>query len=144
MRTVLVSACLLGVRCRYDGQSKPRETLQRKLRGTVCVPICPEQLGGPPTPRPPQQLVGGDGNGVLDGKARVVNECGEDVTECFLLGAREALRLARQHGADVAYLKSKSPSCGCGLVRIDGEWQPGDGVTAALLRRHGVRVHPVP
>jgi uncharacterized protein YbbK (DUF523 family) len=144
MRTVLVSACLLGVRCRYDGQSKPRGKLQRKLRGTACIPVCPEQLGGLPTPRPPQQLVGGDGSDVLDGTARVVNECGEDVTERFLVGAQEALRLARQHGAAVAYLKSRSPSCGCGLVRIDDEWGPGDGVATALLRRNRIRVHPVP
>ena len=144
MRTVLVSACLLGVRCRYDGQSKPRPALQHKLPGTARIPVCPEQLGGLPTPRPPQQLLGGDGADVLDGTATVVNECGADVTDRFLLGAQEALRLARQHNVRVAYLKSRSPSCGCGLVCIDGEWGPGDGVTTALLRRHGLRVHPVP
>ena len=140
MRPVLVSACLLGVRCRYDGKSRPCRHLIDKLRGMAVVPICPEQLGGLPTPRPGQCFHGGDGHEVLAGRARVINDLGEDVTEHFLRGAREAVRLARLCGAEVAYLKSRSPSCGFGQVDIEGMLRPGDGVTAAALLRQGIRV----
>lgn len=140
MEHVLVSACLLGCRCRYDGESKPRADAIARLREVACVPLCPEQLGGLATPRPRQWLVGGDGHAVLDGHARVVNERGEDVTEQFVRGAEETLRLARLFGVELAYLKSKSPACGHGLVDIEGEWRDGDGVTTALLVRKGIRV----
>jgi len=137
---VLVSACLLGVPCRYDGASKPCPRLIAKLRRTAAVPICPEQLGGLPTPRVRQYLVGGDGHAVLDGQAHVVNELGADVTDHFLRGAAEAVRLARLFDVHVAYLKSKSPSCGYGLVDIEGVWTAGDGVTTAGLLRRGIRI----
>ncbi len=140
MRHVLVSACLLGCRCRYDGASKPRADVLRRLRDVACVAVCPEQLGGLATPRPRQWLVGGDGHAVLDAMARVVNELGDDVTEPFLRGADETLRLARQLGVELAYLKSRSPSCGHGLVDIEGHWRDGDGVTTAALLRAGIRV----
>lgn len=140
MHHVLVSACLLGVKCRYDGQSKPCPRLIAKLRGAAVLPVCPEQLGGLPTPRPRQCLDGGDGHAVLAGQARVINKLGEDVTKQFLRGADEAVRLARLYRIEVAYLKSKSPSCGYGLVDIDGIWRPGDGVATAALLRHGIRI----
>ena len=143
MRHILVSACLLGVRCRYDGASRPRRHVIDKLRGTAFLAVCPEQLGGLPTPRPPQDFAGGDGHAVLDGRARVVNTMGEDVTAQFLLGAREAVRLARLHRAEVAYLKRRSPACGCGQVYVCGKLCPGDGVTTAALRRAGIRIIPV-
>ncbi len=143
MSRVLVSACLLGTRCRYDGNAKPREHIIEKLRGTAFLPVCPEQLGGLPTPRPQQHLVGGDGHAVLAGKARVVNTLGEDVTEPFVAGARETVRLARLFRADVAYLKTRSPSCGCGQVCIEGKLCPGDGVTTAALRGAAIRIIPV-
>ncbi|MFP4055892.1 MAG: DUF523 domain-containing protein [Candidatus Brocadiia bacterium] len=140
MAPVLVSACLLGVRCRYDGAAKSCARLREALAGKAWLAVCPEQLGGLPTPRPRQHLVGGDGHAVLDGKARVVNELGEDVTAQFLRGAQEVARLARLSGAQEAWLKSRSPSCGHGLVDVGGPWQEGDGVAAALLLREGVRV----
>ena len=140
MEHVLVSACLLGCRCRFDGRSKPHAALVAKLRDVGCVPVCPEQLGGLATPRPRQWLQGGDGHAVLAGRAQVVNELGEDVTEQFLRGAEEAVRLAKLFGVEVAYLKGRSPSCGYGLVDIEGTWRPGDGVTTAALLRQGVRV----
>ena len=143
MRHAMVSACLLGVSCRYDGGSRPRPWLAEKLRDVALLPICPEQLGGLPTPRPRQHLVGGDGDDVLAGRARVVNEGGEDVTESFLRAAREVVRLARLFRVEVAYLKARSPACGCGLVDIEGAWTAGDGVTAAALRQEGIRVFPV-
>lgn len=140
MRRVLVSECLLGVSCRYDGASRPCDHLAARLRDVAFVPVCPEQLGGLPTPRPRQWLVGGDGRAVLAGRARVVNELGDDVTDHFLRGARETLRLARLYGVDLAYLKTRSPSCGHGVVDIERRWTPGQGVTAAMLLDAGIRV----
>lgn len=115
----------------------------KELRGRTLIPICPEQLGGLPTPRLRAQLVGGDGLMVLKGRARVVNEKGEDVTVNFIRGARQAMRVARLVGARQAYLKSRSPSCGFGAVTIDGHLRLGMGVAAAALHRLGVEIREV-
>lgn len=135
---VLVSACLLGVHCRYDGSTNPAADLVARLRGGRVVPVCPEQLGGLATPRPPAHLEGGDGDAVLDGCARVVTDAGVDLTDQYLRGAHEVARLARACGARRAILKERSPSCGCAMVHCDGALRPGAGVTAALLRREGI------
>jgi uncharacterized protein YbbK (DUF523 family) len=139
---LLVSACLLGQRCRYDGQSKQCQAVGRLVEewtaaGGRVVGVCPEELGGLPTPRPPADLRGGDGHGVLDGTATVRRVDGDvDVTDPFLRGAKRALELARS--AAQAVLKSRSPSCGVDQTQIEGSLRPGDGVFAALLRRRGV------
>lgn len=132
---ILVSACLLGTPCRYDGKSKPVPALER-LR-EMChtlVPVCPEVLGGLPTPRPPAEL---------QSHGRVVNRAGEDVTASYRKGAELALELARSEGCTLAVLKAKSPSCGCHQV-YDGSFTgtliPGQGVAARLLEESGVRV----
>jgi len=137
---VLVSACLLGRACRFDGKDKLVLELQDVLRAekVEAVPFCPEEAGGLGTPRPPAVIVGGDGEDVLDGRARVVTDGGEDVTAAFLDGARQALDAARLHGCAVAYLKERSPSCGCGQVHTEKGVAKGCGVTTALLRRGGV------
>jgi len=103
------------------------------------VPVCPEQLGGLSTPRPPATIFGGDGRDVLSGRARLRNDRDEDVTEAFLRGAREALGIARACGAAVALLKDQSPSCGC-ITRYCDRPGGGMGVTAALLDAEGIRV----
>jgi uncharacterized protein YbbK (DUF523 family) len=127
----LVSACLVGLPTRYDGVSRPSTDCRLALAGSLWVPVCPEQLGGLPTPRPPADLVGGDGAAVLAGRARVVTREGLDVTDRFIRGAELVLTLALELGVSSAYLKSGSPSCGCGRVL---------GVTAALLQREGFAV----
>lgn len=130
---VLVSACLAGQPCRYDGTAFPCPAVQRLVELGRAVPVCPEVLGGLPTPRPPMELRQG----------RVVTREGEDCTEAFRLGARRALALARTHGCVRAILKSRSPSCGCGLVydgAFSGRLAPGDGVFAALLQDQGFEV----
>ncbi len=137
---VLVSACMLGVHCRYDASTNPSQGLLQKLDGSCMVPVCPEQLGGLTTPRPPAHLEGGSGEEVLDGRARVLTDAGADVTEQYLKGAHETLRIAQLFGARRAILKERSPSCGCSQVHRDGSLQSGSGVTAALLRRQGVEV----
>jgi uncharacterized protein YbbK (DUF523 family) len=140
---VLVSACLGGRACRFDGSSNRDDWVSRLVASGRAVLACPEEDGGLATPRPPAEIVGGDGNDVLEGRARVVTQTGEDVTDAYLRGAEAALRAARRAGAGVAVLKARSPSCGRGQI-YDGSFSrtlaTGDGVTAAMLRRHGIDV----
>ena len=143
----LVSACLLGVACRFDGQSCPVPELNDLAAMGLVVPICPEVLGGLPTPRLPSEIedayAGLDGGSVLDGLTRVVRSDGVDVTAQFVKGAQATLTLARQLGIERAILKADSPSCGVGRIhdgRFEGKLVAGDGVTAALLKRHGILV----
>ncbi|MFJ9950547.1 DUF523 domain-containing protein [Kitasatospora sp. NPDC091207] len=146
MEKILVSACLAGVPCRYDGRAKTAEAVAGLVAEGLGVVVCPEGAGGLPTPRPPAEIVGGDGADVLDGRARVVDATGADRTEAFLDGARQALAAAEAAGARRALLMARSPSCGCGRVydgTFTGESRPGDGVTAALLRRAGIAVEAV-
>lgn len=130
---VLVSACLLGRCCRYDGTGKEIPELIRLGERFRLVPVCPECLGGLPTPRPPAERQGG----------RVVNREGDDVTEVYCRGAEQALRIAREQGCTAAVLKERSPSCGAGQI-YDGTFRhtltAGDGVTAELLRKNGIIV----
>ncbi|MGA4838556.1 DUF523 domain-containing protein [Streptomyces sp. G45] len=147
MESVLVSACLRGVPCRFDGRAKAAAEVDAVLAGRAVVPFCPEAAGGLPTPRRPAELVGGDGHDVLDGTARVVDDTGRDVTAAFVDGAHRALAKARATGCAEAVLMPRSPSCGCGAVydgSFSGELVPGDGVTAALLERNGVAVRRAP
>ena len=132
---ILISRCLLGEPCRYDGQSKPVPAVEELRRaGHTLIPVCPEVLGGLPTPRPPAECQ-------PDG--RVVNRAGMDVTGAYLAGARAALELARMNRCEVAILKAKSPSCGSSQV-YDGSFSrtlvPGQGTAARLLREAGIRV----
>lgn len=138
----LVSACLAGAPCRYDGQSAnaaARSALDA-LAGMRQIAVCPEELGGLPTPRPPAQLVDGDGEDVWRGTARVVTRAGGDVTDAFRAGAQRAVALALEAGATHACLKARSPSCGVGAIHGATELHSGDGVTAALLKRAGLHV----
>ncbi len=144
MQKILVSRCLLGHRVRYDGgASGPFDLLQHWLDEGRVVPLCPEVAGGLPTPRAAAEIPGGQGSEVLDGQAAVITTDGEDVSAQFLSGAYQALALVREHGIRVAVLKANSPSCG-NLFTYDGSFSgvkvPGEGVTVALLKRHGVQV----
>ncbi|CAL9412232.1 DUF523 domain-containing protein [Streptomyces sp. enrichment culture] len=147
METVLVSACLSGVPCRFDGRHKASPEIEVSVAGRETVSFCPETAGGLPTPRRPAELVGGDGHAVLDGVARVVDDMGRDVTAEFVAGARLALAAARRGGCREALLMPRSPSCGRGTVydgSFTGRLTAGDGVTAALLERNGITVRPAP
>lgn len=139
----LCSACLLGVKCRYDGKSKLNEKVLALSKKEVLIPICPEQLGGQPTPRPDAEILGGDGSDILDKKASVVESNGVDVTPYFVCGAEEVLRIAGIFNITEAILKQRSPSCGSGQI-YDGTFsktvRDGDGVTTALLKRNGISV----
>ena len=122
---VLVSACLLGEKCRYDGQGSSCPLLLEKLRGRPVIAACPEQLGGLGTPRKPAEISGGDGKAVWAGKALVKNACGEELTEFFGKG-RKTWRLLSETGCTAAILKERSPSCGKNLI-YDGTFQSGCG-----------------
>ncbi len=126
----LVSACLTGLCTRYDGGSTPSTACRRLLARYHWIPVCPEQLGGLPTPRVPADLVGGDGFAVLAGRARVVDREGEEQTVRFILGARQVLAIARAQDIELALLKGRSPSCGV---------HARTGVTAALLLENNIR-----
>ena len=140
--TVIVSACLLGINCRYDGANSLDESLIRQLKDSHVVPVCPEQLGGLPTPRVAAQISGGDGFDVLSGLAKVVNVEDGDVTEQFIKGAKEVLKVAGIAGAKKAYLKEKSPSCGVNLIKCGDLEKSGSGVLAALLSKEGIELFP--
>ncbi len=135
MEYILVSACLLGLSCRYDGKKKADERVKKLLEreDIALIPMCPEQLGGMTTPREPSERTAGG----------VRNREGEDVTSCYRRGAEEALKLARLYHCSRAVLKERSPSCGCGQI-YDGSFTKtlteGDGVTAELLKRSGIQV----
>lgn len=105
-------------------------------------PVCPEQLGGLSTPRPVAEIKGGDGNDVLDEKARVITIYGDDISAKIIKGAQEVMKLARMIGAKEAVLKEKSPSCGVAMIYRNGELISGIGVCAALLKREGIEVSP--
>lgn len=130
---ILVSACLLGVQCRYDGTGKPLSAMERLMAKHTCIPVCPEQLGGMPTPREPSERRG----------VGVYARSGQDVTARFRRGAEETLRLCGLYNCRTAVLKERSPSCGHNEI-YDGTFSKvltdGDGVTAELLRANGIRV----
>jgi len=140
---VLVSACLAGVPSRYDATGSFQNEVAKLVAEGRAVPVCPEVDGGLGTPRPPAEIVGGDGADVIEGRARVLTKEGEDVTSAYLKGAHIALEAAQRSGARVAILKARSPSCGRGAI-YDGTHSrsltTGDGVTVALLRKHGIEV----
>jgi len=138
----LVSACLIGIKCRYDGGSKPNKEIIKMFKEGKLIPVCPEQLGGLTTPREPAELTG-DGLDVLKGKAKVVTKSGKDVTEQFLRGAKETLKIVKLLEIKEAILKQKCPSCGCGLIydgSFTGRLIERDGVTAALLKLNEVNI----
>ena len=139
----IVSACLVGLRTRYDGRDALSHPARKLVEAGLAVPFCPEQAGGLATPRTPAEIVGGDGHAVLAGLAKVFDKNGNDVTGQFIKGAQEMLALARLLGAKNAVLKSLSPSCGVGAI-YDGTFTralvQGDGVAAALLKEAGLKV----
>lgn len=132
-KSILVSACLLGACCRYDGKGQKNEAVAALAERYHLIPVCPEQLGGLPTPRTPAERKG----------ERVITKDGRDVTEEYRRGAQEALKLARLFGCEAAVLKARSPSCGSGEIydgTFSGKKCAGNGVCAQLLLENGLRV----
>ena len=136
----LISACLIGQRCRYDGEILQLPDISDLTRQYDLILVCPEVDGGLGIPRPKAWIKNGTGADVLDGKTIVINEIGQDVTSKFISGAEVALKQAFQHNARKAILKSKSPSCGKGQVYNGDKLVEGNGVTTELLMRNGINV----
>ena len=140
---ILVSACLAGIPVRHDGTANEKDVVAELVRQGRAVLVCPEVDGGLSTPRPAAEISGGDGADVLVGRAKVLTQDGTDVTDAYVTGARRALEAAQVSGATIAILKARSPSCGRDRI-YDGSHshtlKDGDGVTAALLRAHGIAV----
>ncbi|RQS23719.1 DUF523 domain-containing protein [Burkholderia sp. Bp8992] len=143
---ILVSMCVVGHPVRYNGSAKTaaHAALERWQREGRLVPVCPELAGGFSVPRPPAEIAGGEsGEQVLSGKARIVDVNGTDVTAPFVAGAHTALAVAQAHDCRFAILADGSPSCGSTFI-YDGSFKnrrhAGAGVTAALLREHGIEV----
>lgn len=130
---ILVSACLLGMNCRYDGTHCYKPELERLMEEHLLIPVCPECRGGLNTPREPAERQGD----------RIVARDGTDVTEAYIRGAQETLRLAKDYNCRYAIFKERSPSCGAGVI-YDGNFThtrvPGDGMTTQLLRANGIVV----
>ena len=130
---ILISGCLLGLKCRYDGKEEKLPEIEKLIESYNLIPVCPEQLGGLPTPRIPAERV----------KDRVITQVGVDVTKEYQIGAEEALKIAKLYNCKKAILKEKSPSCGCGKI-YDGTFSRnlivGNGVTAELLLKNGIEV----
>ena len=134
MKKILVSACLLGEKCRYDGKSKPCDSVIKLSEKFDLVPICPEVFGGLPTPRIPAEIVDG----------AVLRKDGVDVTNNYKIGAQKALDIAIQNNIKIAVLKEKSPSCGKDIIhngKFDGELSPGNGITVNLFLKHGINIY---
>lgn len=136
---VFVSACLLGRRCKYDGGDNRDLVLEEELaeQGLEAVPFCPEEAGGLGTPRPPAWLTA-PANEVARGEGRVVTDAGHDVTDGFRRGAEAAVELCRREDLRRAFLKERSPSCGCRQTHVDDRLVDGPGLTARLLQQAGV------
>ena len=143
MEKILVSACLLGVSCRYDGKSKPNERVLKLLEkdDIILIPVCPEILGGLPTPREGNELQN-KASDIIKNKGKVKTKSGKDTTENFIKGAFETLRIAKLYNIKKAILKEKSPSCGVNFV-YDGSFSKnlikGEGVTAYLLKKNNIK-----
>lgn len=139
----LVSMCLCGVNCNYKGQNKSHEKVEKMIRNGEAIPVCPEQLGGLPTPREPAEVEGGSGKKVLDGKRKVNTKDGEDVTEQFIKGAEEVLKIAEKLDIEEFIGKARSPSCGSRKT-YNGSFSntlvKGNGVTTALLKKNRIKV----
>lgn len=140
---ILISACLVGLNSKYNGKNNYDKIFEKLVSDNKAIPFCPEQAGGLSTPRPPAEIKGKDGFDVLKGGSKVITIDGEDVTENFILGAKETLKVIELLDIKKVILKSKSPSCGCSQI-YDGSFncklKKGFGVTAACLYNEGVEL----
>ncbi|WP_300348704.1 DUF523 domain-containing protein [Clostridium sp.] len=140
---ILISACLCGVNCKYSGGNNLNENIAKIFKEGKAVLACPEVLGGLSTPRISCEIVGGTGKDVLEGKAKVISKDGDDLTESFIKGAYKTLSMAKKINAEYVILKTKSPSCGLGVIcsgKFNGEKKEGNGITSELLLQNGFKV----
>ena len=140
---ILVSACLLGINCKYNGDNNKNEQVEKYLEDKKFILLCPEQLGGMSTPRNPSEIINLDEDNIIEGNTIVINNKNLDVTEEFKKGALETLKIAKIYGCKKAILKDGSPSCGSSFI-YDGSFKGkkvnGSGVTTSLLRQNNIVV----
>ncbi len=146
LKMILVSACLAGIDCCFDGKGRLNKKIKKLVREKKAIALCPEILGGLRIRRLAAEILKGDGRDVLKGKTRVKDKRGRDVTENFILGAYAVLKIAKENKVKRAFLKSKSPSCGLNQI-YDGTFKKrlkkGSGVLAALLKKEGIKVREI-
>ena len=141
---IIVSACLVGINCRYDGKSQFHPEFASLRDQHFLIPVCPEQLGGLPTPRPPAEIQHGTGQDVFNNKVRILTNTEQsDVTEAFVRGAHETLKIAQFFKATVAILQQRSPSCGFGKIYNEHKITSGNGVTATILQNAGLTIFSI-
>ncbi|MCD3352034.1 DUF523 domain-containing protein [Clostridium botulinum D/C] len=140
---IVISACLCGIDCKYSGGNNLNPKALKLLKKGKAILVCPEQMGGLGTPRTPCEIMGGEGEDVLNGEAKVISKEGVDCTKEFLKGAYKALKIAKEVNAKKAIFKSKSPSCGFGKIydgNFSGNKIDGNGVTSALFLKNGIKI----
>ncbi|WP_042276979.1 DUF523 domain-containing protein [[Clostridium] dakarense] len=140
---IAVSACLLGINCKYNGNNNENEKVVNYLKNKKFVLICPEQLGGLSTPRNPAEIINGDGYNAINNESKIVDKNNRDVSSEFIKGANESLKIAKIYGCREAILKEGSPSCGCNFIydgSFSGKKINGVGITTALFRKNGIKV----
>jgi len=139
---ILISACLIGAKCRYNGTNAFNKKALEILSKSEVITVCPELLAGEPIPRTTCNIHNGTGQDVIKGKARIIGTDGKDYTENYLKGAHKALKIALEYNIKKAYLKSKSPTCGCGKIfdETGKNLKIGNGIFAALLLDHEIEV----
>jgi len=142
-KSIIISACLLGINCRYDGKNCKTEFLNIYKSNYHLIPVWPEQLGGLPTPREPSEIQNGDGFNVLNNKTKILNRKNFDVTKNFIKGAEEVLKICKVLNIKIAFLKDKSPSCGVTKIYNKGKLVDGVGATTALLLKNDIKVYGV-
>lgn len=143
-RKILVSACLLGIKCKYNGRDNKNNKVIEYLKGREYIKVCPESMGGLKSPRLPSEIeYGYDGKDVIEGRAKVFSQDGSDLTKEFLNGAKVCLDLAKKYDVGLAILKESSPSCGGSKIytgNFEDKKKAGQGVTSCLLKINGIRV----
>ena len=138
----LISACLVGELCRYDGKTHANVELMKVLERAGCelIPVCPEMLGGLKTPRAAAQITEGDGIDVLNGDAVILDESGANVTDKFIAGAKKVLDIVKANSISSAIFNERSPSCGVKSIYNSGSVVKGRGVTTALMTKNGIKI----
>jgi len=137
---ILVSACLLGLRCCYNGCNNTNQSVLDLRKKYILFPVCPEQLGGLQTPRPPSFFIEGDGSQTLQGIDNLKNNKNENVSSLFRRGAEDALKICQLLNIKTAILKERSPSCGTHYIYLKEKLTKGMGVTASILKSNDIRV----
>jgi len=139
----LISACLCGLNCKYNGSNNYNEKVKALYDKGNCIAVCPENLGSLPTPREPHEIINGEGKDVLAGTAQIISKDGTDNTSKFIDGANKTLEIAKLLNVDTAILQARSPSCGWGQIydgSFDNNLRNGNGITAELLSQHGIKI----